>query len=52
MSELASQTNPVIMRVSLLIKFVQPNGHLLNNMHGVDCFFSKNSLRWPISFLK
>ena len=45
MSELTGQTIPVAMRISLLIKTVQPISQILNIMHEADSFFSKNPLK-------
>ena len=44
MSELTGQTIPVVMRISLLIKTVQPISQILNRMHEGDSFFSKKRL--------
>ena len=44
LSELTGQTIPVVMRISLLIKTVQPISQILNIMHEGDSFFSKNPL--------
>ena len=45
LSELTGQTIPVAMRISLLIKTVQPISQILNIMHEGDSFFSKNPLK-------
>ena len=42
LSELTGQTIAVVMRISLLIKTVQPISQILNRMHEGDSFFSKN----------
>ena len=45
LSELTGQTIPVAMRISLLIKTVQPISQILNIMHEADSFFSKNPVK-------
>ena len=41
LSELTGQTIPVAMRISLLIKTVQPISQILNIMHEGDSFFQQ-----------